>query len=1538
MTEAQRSLEAGLGNWLANLGSPEAAMALLTAADKMLASGRASEVPDEVWHRYLNETRRTVFLQALPDDQARNWWAENTFPLIRSTEYGFATLLEQRVREHPDRTLFQEMEGGEPRQWSYEVIARRVRTIAAVFWSAQPEPPRVAIVAENTLDGACCDLACLAYDILVTPLSPHFNPEILAWIFDEMAINTVVVETEEHRDRMGQVRGLVSRPFRVFLLDPDADTPGEGESRLAEAVAQLGPVEADRILDGRTRRSVMDLATVMFTSGSTGRPKGVQYTIYSLVTKRFARAAALPRVGDGEVLFCFLPLYHTFGRYLEMTGMLFWGGTYVFAGNPSLETLLKGLQEVRPTGLVSIPRRWQQIKDRCLAEMDAEEDRSHRDHAFRRVVGDRLRWGLSAAGALEPAAFHFFQRHGVELCSGFGMTEATGGITMTRPRAYEDNTVGVPLPGVEARLSPEGELEIRGHYVARYLGDPAPSPDDDYWLPTGDIFRQRESGNYEIVDRIKDIYKNSNGQTVAPGAIEQKLTHVPGIVRSFLVGDGREYNVLLIVPDLEDPVLTEGPSSERTLEYFQQVVTTANQGLAPYERVVNFAVLDRDFERERGELTPKGSFQRKTIEENFRDVIRGLYRRSFVELEVNGLRVRIPRWFFRDLGILETDIIPQEEGLWNRRSHGFLTLAARPDSGTVAVGDLEYRVDGGLVDLGLFARQPMLWVANPSLIAFCPCKEGWDLTLKALSSQVFIPWRQEGDYTPKVTVTPTSVRDPNLAEVNRLCTASLFAPTPDALRAVRTLEGLLKKTNVRLSRVIHRRLEALARHPDLEVRSLAYRVFLLVGPVPDYTMEIPAFLSSGLPFLSEESIEAIADARIEPVRLEALRLRLQRYRVQLAWPAPEALRHQMEGVFSLLATFVRHHPDYYVQIRAELVSWVLHLADPELARVAREYLDRMVEWFERYVDERTRDNEPHRWEGKIVFHDRVSPEEVEVIRKALVGTSFLNQSIMLAFDHRGVEVEEIPPNGIWIAPVFSFFQAQVYRMSVNTRGGKHYDLLLGTAPDRDGTELLETTYWMLALGGRVDAPPVVRPFGCYRPDLGAFSMALVNDLTVWERVRALTGETYLKFHPTPRHWRNLFVRGIATFFRGWKHSERRIAPGPLTPSNVMVPAPDFHAGGTILSLADWRPYDGPLGMVRPLMKNFFFPTTSYYPQTRSDLDVCWLFDGVMEALGEEEGKVFLRDLLSALERDTEPDLDPSWRLRERLEGYLKKLEHEYRVPLALQCAVERYEDWTHTNPRATSFAHERQITELHQLYQLDAHGDMGRYTLYRRTYFASLGSEVASAFDRLLHRMFRNPGQRPTHMVELSELQATLTEDADRLIFSHMVFPAGRRAGIVDILAVGGQGRSKVVVTSHLRDNRGEKYTVREPIDPAEIGRLYRLYLDSGMPLSLSDQARYLLCIDSDDRIVGGICYKILEPGVAYLDGLVVTLSLRGNGLGGEFLEDFCLRLISQGVRALNTHFIARPFLLAHGFRVDQEWGGLVRFLDPGSEVGGGVG
>ncbi|HQR68897.1 MAG TPA: AMP-binding protein, partial [Thermoanaerobaculia bacterium] len=524
-----------------------------------------------------------------------------------------------------------------------------------------------------------------------------------------------------------------------------------------------------------------------------------------------ARAAAAAFVGDGEVLLCYLPLCHTFGRYLELLGSLFWGGTYVFAGNPSLETLLAGLRQVRPTGLVSIPARWQQLYERCQRRLGAVGGAEEEAAAVRDVTGGRLAWGLSAAGFLEPTVFRFFQRSGVALCSGFGMTEATGGITMTPPGQYEDGSVGVPLPGIKVRMTGDGELEIAGPYVAREFGEPAPPPGEERWLGTGDIFSVRPDGHYEIVDRVKDIYKNSRGQTVAPRRVEQLFEGVPGVRRTFLAGDGRDDNVLLIVPDPEAAIFADLAGDEERQEYFARIVAEANLDLAPHERVVGFALLDRDFSLERGELTPKGSYRRKAIEESFREVLATLYRGTAVRLEGKGIAVRVPRWLYRDLGILEGDLVLGETSLEDERRGVSLSVRRTDEPGTVQVGDLRYAVRGDVVDLGLLAHQPLLWLGNPSLAAFCPLKGGWDLPLGAFSPRVMLPAGE----ARAAAASPARISSPELATFHQVVCEALFGSRDESLQAVGEIEERLRRADPATGAALRRRLEALARHPRM---------------------------------------------------------------------------------------------------------------------------------------------------------------------------------------------------------------------------------------------------------------------------------------------------------------------------------------------------------------------------------------------------------------------------------------------------------------------------------------------------------------------------------------------------------------------------------------------------------------------------------------------------------------------------------------------------------------------------------------------------
>ncbi len=1525
---------------------PAEALQVLSLAEDMWERGVGEKVESSVWHEYLNYTGRPRFLLSLGEYELRERWAETVFKAVFHSDYNLLDLFRQRAEESPERVLFEESVNSFQRQWNYADVDRYTRRIAAAFYKSRKEP-RVVIFLENCADGACADLGCLFYDILTVPLNVHFDEETLTHIFNKLGINIAVTDSRDRLRRLMKVSSRVETPFQIFVTDKDNDELRDEDYYLGEACSLLSAADIESLLSSRRRKPVDEVASALFTSGSTGKPKGVCFSQFNMVTKRFARAAALPGVGRDETLLCYLPLYHTFGRFLEMLGMIYWGGTYVFSGNPSFEALLRCLPEARPTGLIGIPLRWIQLRDECIEKGGQTASLELQKKIFDELTGGRLRWGLSAAGYLDPGVFHFFHRNGTALCSGFGMTEATGGLTMTPPGEYQDNSVGKALPGAYLRSTEKGELLISGPYIARYLDtfddhqEPSwriPPFDDDYWLPTGDLFRKREDGHYEIVDRIKDIYKNNRGQTVAPRRVEQKFVDVPGIKQTFLVGDGRDYNVLLITPDPEEPLMkTESMQREEDrLSYYQRIASAANQELAPYERVVNIAVLDRDFDAEHGELTPKGSFKRKVIEKNFKEVIERLYEKAFVELKKGRLTVRIPRWFFRDLGILESDIIFQDNALYDKNRELTLKLE-KMKNGNILIGDLEYRIKEDIVDMGLFSRKPGLWTGNPSLILFSPCKEGWYVPFGPVSEQIFLPFRAKMETSVPVEFPLSQIRDQRLVKINDLSVKALFGSPDNSRAAVQEMESLLKEADDRTGRLITSRLGALSHHPSEEIRSLAYRIILVEDPTPDYGKVFPEFVYSGLSFLNEESIQILAEKNIEKRRLDALRKRLHSYRTQLQWPADPTVRKQFKHIFVLLTQFVQNNISYYSSVRAELAAWALHQEDKELAETAHQTLMGLGEWFDARIERKISGYSAAEWMKRIVFDESISGYEVEKLKKLVAGTTFLHKSLMLAFNEEIFDLNDVKEGGIWITRLQSGREINKYLASIRTESGRHFNLLISMQEKGIKEMIMEDNYWFLAVAGYPHGDSPLPRLGSFRPEMGAMSLAYIKGLTVWERLREYDG-----IRSTPaatqrkRFLQKLFTRAISAYYSGLKSSEFKIIPGSVDPMNTVVPEPDFRIGSRILSVLGWTEYRNTLDLVKPLVKNFYRKTAAFYPWTEALLESSWIFDAAMESLGSDAAPAFFSKLQEDLKRENIAMNDGE--LSARLDDYLEKIKTMYFAPLALTSAIDRFKMWEKANPEATHEARANLVDELYRLYRIDRHPATARFALFRHTYFDHAGSNVTQAFSRLLRKMHHSPDTPPTVMTELSDLQALLTNQKDRDVFSKMIFPRTARIRHAEALAVGEAETRHVIVRTQITDKEGREYYVYEPTRASEIGRLYRMFLEQHYPKTISQQDRFFVAVDSLERIIGGISYKILDDEVsAHLDGVVVENTLSSRGIGSALLEDFCARMHNQGIKIVKTFYFIPEFYLKRNFKLDKRWGGLVRFLEDEDEDSSGL-
>ena len=1518
-----------LKNWQNNKTNEDFANQIVAETQKLVNANEINTIDKQFWFKFLDVTHKSEFLLSLKNREIRIQWAEIVFKIIQQTEYSLKDLIEHRVGEHPDKILFRTGTIKKENKWSYIQVYTHIQEIAALFYNAVKTAPNVAIFTKNNLDSAMTDIACLSYDIFVTPLNIHFNKKILIHIFNELKISIVVCDTKERLKIVKEMQTQVDTPY--YIYSTILENSDEDIKYLGKESKKLNMSEVKDILSKRKVKKINQVATTMFTSGSTGLPKGVSFSIYNLVSKRFARGAALPQLGTDEVLLSFLPLFHTFGRFLEMLAAIYWHGTYVFVEDSSTETLLKLFPLIEPTIFISIPLRWKNLYDKCVEETEELNEPELIKKAIIKVIGSKLKFGLSAAGYLSPKVFKFFQENNIALCSGFGMTEATGGITMTLPLKYQKDSVGLPLPGAYTRIRETGELEISGHYIAKYLPDAQPheiipyptNTAKDFWLRTGDIFTIDEKNHHRIIDRVKDIYKNNKGQTIAPRIIEQQFNRVPGIKNVFLVGDGKPYNVLLIIPDAKSEVL-QNIQENNQKEYFHQIVMAANKDVAPYERVVNFEIIDRDFDVDKGELTSKGSFNRKKIEANFKSIIAQLYSSNKIQLKYKDIIITIQRWIFRDLSILENDIVLNDKGLYNRRTKKSLFIKKITEK-SVLIGSLIYNIENSEIDLGIIIRQPKLWFGNPQLINFSPIKYGWHISLKNICDVAQLPERETADTNFAEIYKTKDLPNSKLNKVNKLIIQTLFFDEETALQTIEKLDELFITSDENITDVIRLRLEALANSKYERIRTYAYRILLLDNPIYNYQRPFSSFLNSGKSFINEDSINKIATSNFGQQKLQSLRQRLYGYRRQLNWQISETQFLQFENVLKLLYNFTKNNFRYMPAIRSELASWALYKKTSRLANVAKYYLNKLKDDFDEYVAKKHTNFTYEEWDKLIVFGTNVPKYEQKRILIIFHSSFFFHKSVMLALKEPNFDFSKIKEKGIWLVSHLSLKNFLHYRISINLTNGKHYDLHLVVSRSHATSLQFHSLYWFASMSGHSFGTKVLPSLGCSDNELGVLSTQFVGGLTVWDKIKQ-----YSYIHQgTGKNinstiWRKLFITAMSVFFKALKISRYNIIPGIISSSNVVVPELDFKENTLIITLTGWKNYQNTLSIIKPLLQEFYEKTIALYPLSRKQISITWIFDACREALGEESNK-FFEKLLNDLEK--EPLLFYGKNnFKEALEKYIEEQELKYYFPLIVYNAIEQFDEWKRINPVANSLAKQQTISELIELYKLYEYSEIVRYKFYRETYFKN-ADNIKEKFAQLLKKMEAEPNITAVQLLELSNLQSAITDKLDKEVFSKMVFPTIQGKQKFHLHKINTKQEEKILIKSEIIDKKNISYICREPAEANEVGRLYQLFYKEHYPKEIAESDNHLILTDNYDRIIGGLVYKKLENNIVLLDGMVIISALHGRRLGSKLIEDFFTRMASIGVKIVKAHFLFGNYYLKHYFKVDKKWGALVRFL-----------
>lgn len=536
---------------------------------------------------------------------------------------------------------------------------------------------KVAIISENRPEWVYSDMAILSLGAIDVPLYPSLTADSVEFILNNSESKGIIVSNKFQLTKFLKIRNnCKSVEFIIILNEKDFD-PSVDKLFTLKQVQQLGKnykkEKPDLLKDSIERVKPSDICTIIYTSGTTGEPKGVVLTHNNILSNVKAALQAYP-IGETDVFLSFLPLCHIFERMGGYYTAFSSGGTICYA--ESIETVAQNLIEINPTIMTTVPRLFERIHSKIIKNVEAQPEKKQKifnwaievgkqyakakkqkkvslalaaKHKIadklvfgklREKTGGKLRFFISGGAALPKDLGEFFEAIGLLIIEGYGLTESSPVIAANRLDDYKFGTVGKAMPEVEIKIASDGEILAKGPNIMQgYYKNPKETEATlkDGWLYTGDIGEFDSEGFLKITDRKKHLFKTSAGKYIAPTPIENLFLASKYIDQFVLVGDRRMFLTALIVPDFE--ALKEYADSnnikyndvldltkdEKIYKLLEVELNQMQRTLANYERVRKFALLDRPFTIETGEITPSMKIRRKYIEERYGELIEKMY-------------------------------------------------------------------------------------------------------------------------------------------------------------------------------------------------------------------------------------------------------------------------------------------------------------------------------------------------------------------------------------------------------------------------------------------------------------------------------------------------------------------------------------------------------------------------------------------------------------------------------------------------------------------------------------------------------------------------------------------------------------------------------------------------------------------------------------------------------------------------------------------------------------------------------------------------
>lgn len=594
----------------------------------------------------------------------------------------FSVLIHQQAKKYGDRVALKHRDYKTntwiPTTWNQFSEAVRTVSNALIEWGVEVQE-NIGVFTQNKPESLFMDFGAFGVRAVTVPLYATSSEAQVHYILEDAQIRYLFVGEQQQYDVAFRVMALSSTLKRIVVFDRDVklDPRDETTVYMDDFLAQGRAFQHQEEVDKRTAESdTEDLMNILYTSGTTGESKGVMLSHAGYESVMDAHCDRFPGLGENDVVINFLPFTHVFERAWSCWCLCVGAELNINLRPQDIQMTIK---EVRPTAMCSVPRFWEKVYTgvneviasatgvkKTLMQDAIKVGREHNVNyvckgktppmwlhlkykfyektiysLLKKTLGlDRGAFFPTAGAAIPPAVQEFVLSVGINMVAGYGLTESVATVSCENNFDHEIGSVGKLMPHMQVKFGENDEILLKGPAITKgyYKKEAATKAafTEDGWFRTGDAGYMKD-GFLFLTERIKDLFKTSNGKYIAPQAIETKMVVDRYIDQISIIADERKFVAALIVPDYK---LVEKFAADKGIQYasmaellkheavmglFKERIDTLQQQFAHYEQIKKFTLLPEPFSMAKGELTNTLKIKRSVLNKNYAAEIEAMY-------------------------------------------------------------------------------------------------------------------------------------------------------------------------------------------------------------------------------------------------------------------------------------------------------------------------------------------------------------------------------------------------------------------------------------------------------------------------------------------------------------------------------------------------------------------------------------------------------------------------------------------------------------------------------------------------------------------------------------------------------------------------------------------------------------------------------------------------------------------------------------------------------------------------------------------------